>query len=175
MVSVTLPVIVFLTLIVWRLVFVGLRRKPLTREMAAPERRNNNFMDLEAVVAIAGNRFVSNAHGVDLFERTDRARTYLHRIVALTGAAQTSQGYVLDVGKTRLFVRDGYVGRRRDASDPQCGYEKTCFCLPYNGMPKAEQIATALLQLRNNPALFDLWAAQSGAFKADGQSFRCAQ
>src|SRR5260370_7346205 len=42
-------------------------------------------------------------------------------------------------------------------------------------MPKAEQIATALLQLRNNPALFDRWAAQSGAFKADGQVFTRAQ
>jgi hypothetical protein len=38
-------------------------------------------------------------------------------------------------------------------------------------MPKAEQIATALLQLRNKPAPFDRWAAQNGAFKADGQAF----
>jgi hypothetical protein len=39
-------------------------------------------------------------------------------------------------------------------------------------MPKAEQIATALLQFKNNPALFDGWAAQNGlAFKADGQVF----
>jgi hypothetical protein len=39
-------------------------------------------------------------------------------------------------------------------------------------MPKSEHIATALLQLKNNPALFDGWAAQNGvAFKADGQVF----
>jgi len=39
-------------------------------------------------------------------------------------------------------------------------------------MPKAEEIATALLQLTNNPALFDKWAVQNGlAFKADGQVF----
>jgi len=38
-------------------------------------------------------------------------------------------------------------------------------------MPKAEEIATALLQLTNNPALFEKWAARSGAFKADGQAF----
>jgi hypothetical protein len=38
-------------------------------------------------------------------------------------------------------------------------------------MPKSEHIATALLQLTNNPALFDKWAAQNGAFKADGQAF----
>jgi len=43
-------------------------------------------------------------------------------------------------------------------------------------MPKAEQIATALLQLKNNPALFDEWAAQKSlTFKADGQIFHpCA-
>jgi hypothetical protein len=39
-------------------------------------------------------------------------------------------------------------------------------------MPKAEQIATVLLQLKNNPALFDRWAVQNGvAFKADSQVF----
>jgi len=39
-------------------------------------------------------------------------------------------------------------------------------------MPKAEQIAAALLQLRNNPALFERWARQRDvAFKADGQVF----
>jgi hypothetical protein len=42
-------------------------------------------------------------------------------------------------------------------------------------MPKAEEIATVLLQLTNNPGLFDRWAAQSGAFKADGQAFHHAQ
>jgi hypothetical protein len=43
-------------------------------------------------------------------------------------------------------------------------------------MPKAEQIATALLQLKNNPALFDGWAAQNClAFKADGQVFTRVQ
>ena len=173
MVSVTLCLVVFLTLIVWRLVFAGLQRRPLMREMAVPQRRNNNFLDLEVVVAIAGNRFINNSHAVDLFERKSRAKTYLRRIVALTGATQTSRGYVLEVGKTRFFVRDGYVGRQRDASGSKSGYERTCFSLPYNSMPKAEQIATALLELRNNPALFDRWAAQDGAYKANGQGFRC--
>jgi hypothetical protein len=43
-------------------------------------------------------------------------------------------------------------------------------------MPKAEQIATALLQLRNNPALFDRWALQRNlAFKADGKVFAPAR
>src|SRR6266481_1017758 len=99
----------------------------------------------------------------------------LRRIVALTGATQKGNRYVLDVGKTEFSVRNGYVGRLRDVTDPKCKYEQTCFYSAYKGMPKAQQIATVLLQLTNNPALFDKWAAQSGAYKADGQVFTSAQ
>jgi hypothetical protein len=60
-------------------------------------------------------------------------------------------------------------------SDPKSEYKETCFCFPYKIMPKAERIATALLQLRNNPALCDRWAAQIGAVKAAGQVFTWAQ
>jgi len=63
----------------------------------------------------------------------------------------------------------------RDVTDPKCEYEETCFYAAEKEMPKSEHIATALLQLKNNPALFDKWAAQSGAFKADGQAFGSAQ
>jgi hypothetical protein len=106
----------------------------------------------------------------------DRAKTYLCRIVALTGATQMGNGYVLDVGKMRFHVRDRYVRRLRDMTDPECAYEETCFYPVHKGMPKAEEIATALLQLTNNPALFDKWAVQNGlAFKADGQVFTRAQ
>jgi hypothetical protein len=80
--------------------------------------------------------------------------------------------YVLDVGKMRFHVSHRYVKRLRDTTDPECAYEETCFYPVHKGMPKAEEIATALLQLTNNPGLFDCWAAQSGAFKADGQAFR---
>jgi hypothetical protein len=39
-------------------------------------------------------------------------------------------------------------------------------------MPSAEQIATALLMLKNDPTLFDKWAVKNGvSFKADGQIF----
>ena len=79
------------------------------------------------MTVIADNRFENGAQRLDLFERQDSAKTYLRRIVALTGATQTSHGYVLDVGTTRFFVRDGYVGRQRVASNPKCEYEKTCF------------------------------------------------
>ena len=175
MVSVTLSLIVFFTLIMWRLVFAGLQRKPLMRETGVPQRQNNAFLDLEAVVAIAGNRCVNNSHRVEPVAREDRAKTYLRRIVALAGATQTGNSYVLEVGTTRFRVRDRYVGRLMDVSDPKCAYEETCFYLPYKDIPKREQIASALLQLKNNPALFDRWAAQSGAFKADGQGFTRAQ
>jgi hypothetical protein len=47
-------------------------------------------------------------------------------------------------------------------TDPKCTYEETCFYAAHDEMPIAEQIATALLQLRNNPALFDRWAHQCG-------------
>ena len=68
-----------------------------------------------------------------------------------------------------------YVRRLRDLTDPKCPYEETCFYPAHKEMPKAEQIATVLLQLKNNPALFDRWAAQCGAFKADGQPFGPAE
>jgi hypothetical protein len=176
-------VIAFLALIVWRFVFTGLRRRPFVREIAAPQQRQNNVLEqglhiLEraGVAVIAGNRFEYSSDGVDPIDRKDRAKTYLRRIVALTGATQMGNGYVLDVGKTRFHVRDKYVKRLRDATDPQCAYEETCFYPAHKGMPKAEQIATALLQLANNPALFDRWAVQSGlAFKADGQVFSRVQ
>jgi hypothetical protein len=35
-------------------------------------------------------------------------------------------------------------------------------------MPPRERIATALLQLKNNPALFDGWVVKRDVFKADG-------
>jgi hypothetical protein len=104
-----------------------------------------------------------------------RTQSYLRRIVALTGATQRGNSYVLDVGKTEFSVRTGYVRRVRDVTDPKCKYEETCFYSEYKGMPKTKQIATVLLQLTNNPALFDKWAAQSGAYKADGQVFTSAQ
>ena len=171
MVSVTLALVIFLALIVCRFVFADLQRRPLVRETADSQQRENSLLNHFGVVVIAGARFENGSHGVDSFERKDRAKTYLHHIVALTGSRQTGNDYVLDVGTTRFYVRDRCVTRLREVRDPKCEYEKTCFCLPYKIMPKAERIATALLQLRNNPALFDQWAAQIGAVKPAGQVF----
>ena len=172
MVSVTLSLTLFLALIVWRFVFSDLQRRPLVREMAALQQRENNLLNRVGVAVIGGDRFENGSQGVDPF---DRAKTYLRRIVALTGSTQTGNNYVLDVGTTRFYVRNRYVRRLRDVRDPKCEYEETCFCLPYKIMPKAERIATALLHLRNNLALFDRWTAQIGAVKATGQVFRHAQ
>jgi hypothetical protein len=96
----------------------------------------------------------------------------LRRVVALTGATQVRNAYVLDVGRMRFKVRDRLVSRVQDVTDPKSSNEITCFYPVHKGMPKAEEIATAQLQLANNPALFDKWAVQNGlAFKADGHVF----
>jgi hypothetical protein len=42
-------------------------------------------------------------------------------------------------------------------------------------MPSAEVVASALLQLKNNPSLFKKWRKQPGCtFKANGKVFRDA-
>ncbi len=172
-----LSAIAFLALIVWRFVFAGPHRRPLVRAIAPRQQRHSNFLaevlhisELGGVAVIAGNRFENSADDLDRLDRKDRAKRYLQRIAA--GATQVDDAYVLDVGKMRFHVSHRYVKRLRDTTDPECAYEETCFYPVHKGMPKAEEIATALLQLTNNPGLFDCWAAQSGAFKADGQAFR---
>jgi hypothetical protein len=172
-----LSVIAFLALIVWRFVFNGQQRRPVVREIGVPRQQDNSFLEqglriLDLVGVIPDNRFENGSNGAHPITPKDRAQTYLRRVVALTGATLMGRGYVLDVGTTRFEVRDRYVRRLRDLTDPTCAYEETCFYSADKSMPKAKQIATALLQLKNNPALFDRWAHQCGlAFKADGQVF----
>ena len=173
----TLSLIAFFALIAWRLVFTGLRRRPLVRGIAAPQPQHSTFLRLVLNLERAGMPVITGnlengSADVGAFDRKDSARTYLARVVALIGATQMGNAYELTVGKTRFHVRYRYVRRMRDVTDPQCAYEETCFYPAKKEMPKSEHIATALLQLKNNPALFDRWAAQSGAFKADGQAFR---
>jgi hypothetical protein len=174
----TLSLLAFLALTVWRFVFAGFCRRRLVREIEAPQQRHNGFLgprlhifDRADVGVLAGS-FENGSDGQGPVARQYRAQSYLRRVVALTGATQIGNCYVLDVGTTRFEVRDRNVRRMRDVTDPQGAYEETCFYPAQKEMPKAEQIATALLQLTNNPALFDKWAFQSGlAFKADGQVF----
>ena len=178
----TLFVIVFLTVIVWRLVFTSLHRSSV-RETAAPEQQHNNILEQglhilgrAGVAVIAGNHFENGSDRGNSNAGEQRAENYLRRIVALTGATQMGDDYVLEVGTARFYVSYRYVRRLRDAADPKCGYEETCFYPVHKGMPRAEEVATALLQLANNPVLYDKWAVQNGLpFKADGQVFTRAQ
>jgi hypothetical protein len=177
-----LSVIAFLALVVWRFVFAGAHRRPLVRAIAPRQGGHSNLLieglhisGLGGVAVIADRSLENRVDGLDRLDGKDRAKTYLRRIAALTGATQTGDAYVLDVGQMRFRVRDRYVSRQRDITDPGCALEETCFYPVHKGMPKGEEIATALLQLKNNPALFDRWAAQNGAFKADGEAFRATK
>jgi len=107
--------------------------------------------------------------------KEQRAEAFLRRILALTGATKADGAYILNVGKLQFQLRDRFIRRVQNPQDPKSPYEETCFYLVHNGMPKVEEIATALLHLSNNPGLFDKWALQNGvAFKADGKVFdRC--
>jgi len=180
---VNLSMIAFLALIVVRFLFAVLHRRHFVRAMAPEQQRHTNLLgeglhiaNLGGVAVMAGNRFENNSDGLYPFDRKERAKRYLRRIAALTGATQMDDAYVLDVGKMRFHVGDRYVRLLRDLTDPGCAYEQTCFYPVHKDMPGAEEIATALLQLTNNPALFDKWAVQNGlAYKADGQVFSRAQ
>lgn len=164
--------------------FAGLHRRTRAGAIAARQRQGNRVLERCAYIleragaaVIVDNGFENSSDGVDTNSRKDCAETYLRRIVALTGATQMGNSYILDVGNTRFRVRYRHVSRMRDVTDPKCADEETCFYPVHKGMPRAaEEIATALLQLRNNPALFDKWAVQNGlAFKADGQVFTRAR
>jgi hypothetical protein len=171
--------IAVLALIAWRFVFARLQRWPSVRAIAPQQRRRNNLLEDGLHISdpgrVAGNRLENSSDRLDPLDQKDRAKSYLRRIADLTDARQIDDDYILDVGNMRFHVRDRYVRRLRDMTDPECAYEETCFYPLHKGMPKAEEIATALLQLKNNPALFDKWAAQIGACKADGQAFNPAQ
>jgi hypothetical protein len=171
----------FLVLLVWRFVSAALHRRSWVRAIALQQQQQQHSNLLEeslhisaprGVAGIAGNRFESSSEGPEPLDRRARAKSYLRRIVALTGAVQKGYGYVLDVGTIRFHVRDRFVRRLPGLTGSECAYEETCFYPLHKGMPKEEEIAAALLQLANNPALFDKWAVQDGLpFKADGQVF----
>ncbi len=146
----------FLALI-WGVVFVC-SRWLLAGEIVSPQRREKN----------------RPAWGfLNYFENEHRAQSYLLRVVALTNAIEVGDGcYRLYAGTSTFRVRDRYVTRLREGKDAKSCYERTCFFVPNQEMLSAEQIATALLMLKNDPTLFDKWAVKDGeSFKADGQIF----
>jgi hypothetical protein len=98
-----------------------------------------------------------------------RAAKYLKRIAALTGAKPDGRGkYRLKAGRTRFLVDPEFI---RIVSGR---HKSTCFyVLADPEMPNEEVVASALLQLRNNPRLFELWKQWRGLpFKANGRMFK---
>jgi hypothetical protein len=98
----------------------------------------------------------------------ERAAEYLEHIAGLTGAKQDDDGtYHLTAGRRHFLVDYKFV---RVISHRG---EATCFSVvAYPDIPRAEVIASALLQLKNNPRLFEKWRHRHGdAFKANGQMF----
>jgi hypothetical protein len=146
----------------WGVVFVGSQRL-LFGEIILPQRPQHNR-------PVWG--FLSYFENNSPQNQRNRAQSYLLWVVALTDATEMRDGYLLNVGTNTFHVRDRYVRRLREVKDANSRYEETCFFVPNQGMPGAEQIATALLMLKNDPTLFDKWAVKNGeSFKADGQMF----
>jgi hypothetical protein len=100
-----------------------------------------------------------------------RAQAYLSRVVELTGAKKIDGCYMLDMGEAQFYVSDRQVRRAEKNGKAVVSRTQTCFYIPQQSMPAEEKIATVLLQLKGNPALFELWAKQCGTFKADGEIF----
>ncbi len=97
-----------------------------------------------------------------------RAAEYLKRVAALTGAEQVrGDSYWLRAGRRNFLVDYQFV---RVISHRG---KSTCFCVATDpDMPSAEVVASALLQLKNNPRLFKKWRKQPGyTFKANGKMF----
>jgi hypothetical protein len=100
----------------------------------------------------------------------ERAAEYLKRVAALTGAVQVrgdSYSYWLRAGRRNFLVDCKFVSVISHHG------KSTCFSVAADpDMPSPEVIATALLQLKNDPRLFEKWRQRQGdAFKANGQIF----
>jgi hypothetical protein len=101
--------------------------------------------------------------------RTQRAAHYLKHVARLTGAEHVrGDCYRLRAGRRNFLVDPKFV---RVISG---GGASTCFSVVGDvDVPSAEIVASALLQLKNNPRLFEKWRQQRGyAFKANGKIFR---
>jgi hypothetical protein len=102
---------------------------------------------------------------------TERAAKYLKRVAALTGAQRVrSDLYFLRAGRRNFLVTPELVRLISRG-------KSTCFSVAGDlEMPSDEVVASALLQLKNNPKLFKKWKKQPGCmFNADGKKFRHMQ
>jgi hypothetical protein len=99
----------------------------------------------------------------------ESAAKYLKRIARLIGVEQVPGGsYWLRAGRQDFLVDSKFVQVISFSG------KSTCFSVAAD-MPRAEVIASALLQLKNNPRLFKKWRKQPGCvFKANGKMFRWA-
>jgi hypothetical protein len=101
-----------------------------------------------------------------------RAAKYLERIVALTGAKHNyGDSYRLIVGRRHFLVDARFVRLISHRG------ESTCFEVATDrAIPSAEVVASALVQLKSNPRLFEKWRERRGyAFKVqweDVQGYR---
>jgi len=105
----------------------------------------------------------------NFYTPSDRAERYLKRIATLTGAKQVQRNsYMIAVARKRFLVNSKFVHllSRRGKS--------TCFSLMADlDTPRAEIVASVLLQLKNNPKLFKKWRKRPGCpFKASGKLAR---
>ena len=169
-----------IVLLKWRLTLAAFRRRGMVRAGTLRGRMNEAFSYgthafSPGGLSLFGGHSLSGGQVPPRVTKEQRAEAFLRRILALTGATKADGAYILNVGKVQFQLRDRFIRRLQNPQDPKSPYEETCFYLVHNGMPKVEEIATALLHLSNNPGLFDNWALQNGvAFKADGKVFdRC--
>jgi hypothetical protein len=173
-----LSLLSFLLFLMLTLVFLELRQKNLAGPTGGKGQADSvldpslRVLSRSDAGSLAYSALQNGWKRVSTSGKKERAENYLRRIIALTGAAPLGNGYVLDIGATRFHVRAGRVGQLRDLNDPDCPYKETCFYLPNKDMPRAEQVASALLQLANNPSLFEKWAVQDGLkIRPNGQVF----
>lgn len=97
------------------------------------------------------------------------AARYLRHVARLTGAERVPSGAYWLRARHRSFLVDGKFVRLISHRG-----KLTCFSVATEpDMPSAEVVASASLQLKNNPRLFKKWRKQPGAmFKANGKLFR---
>ncbi len=169
-----------IVLLKWRLTLAGSRPRGLAQAATPRGRMNEAFaFGMQAFsqggMSLFGGNSLGGGRVSPYLTKEQRAEAFLRRILALTGATKVDGAYILNVGEVQFQLRDRFIRRLQNPQDPKSPYEETCFYLVHNGMPKVEEIATALLHLSNNPGLFDKWALQNGvAFKTDGKVFdRC--
>src|SRR5258707_1192617 len=151
-VAATLLSCVFLALIIWGIAFVGSQRWLLVGEIVLQQGRPNNRPAWGFHY-----HFENHSSGAGDNVRA-QAQRYLLRVVALTRARQVDDGdYLLPTGRMRLLVGDKFI---RVSSNQG---ESTCFSVSADwDMPRAELVASALLQLKNNPGLFKQWREMQG-------------